>query len=75
MKIKRTNQIFSNVIFRYTMTSNEPQKEKRRRWSKMEEQLLLNIISNYDEGRLKKVIIDYKTNVKMSRHDAWESVT
>ena len=50
-------------------------KKTRRRWSKVEEKLLLNIINHYDGGSLKKVIVEYRTNVRMSRHDAWERVT
>ena len=58
------------------MSFEEPiAKKKRRIWSRSEERLLVNIVNNYDGGSLKNVIVEYKTNVKMNRHDAWEIVT
>ena len=56
---------------------NNPELEKkhRRRWCRVDEKLLINIINKYDGGQLKNVTVDYKTNVKITRHDAWERVT
>ena len=50
----------------------EPEKKRRRRWSRVEG--LIDIIHKYDGGQLKNVNVDYKINVKMTRHDAWERV-
>ena len=57
------------------MSDKQVAKKPRRRWSKVEEKILLNIIYKADGGGLKRVIVDYETNVKMSRYDAWERVT
>ena len=45
-----------------------------RTWEKAKEEMEMDIIHKYDGGQLKNVIVDYKTNVKMTRHDAWEHV-
>ena len=45
------------------------------RWSRVEEKILVNIVNHSDGGTLKRIIVDYQTNVKMTRHDAWERVT
>ena len=50
-------------------------KKSRRRWSRVEEKILVNIVNHSDGGALKRIIVDYQTNVKMTRHDAWERVT
>ena len=36
--------------------------------------LLLDIINNADKGALRKVLVEQKTNIKLTNHDAWERV-
>ena len=54
--------------------SQKETNQTRQRWTRQEEKLLLNLVNRGDDGELKKVLVDCKSNVKMSRYDAWERV-
>ena len=54
------------------MTSNEPQQKKKRMRLRSNFSSISSIIMT--KGNSKKVIIDHKTNVKLSLHDAGETV-
>ena len=46
----------------------------RHKWSEAEERLLMNIVNEGDQGTLRDIIVEYKTNVRVSRNDAWARV-
>ena len=53
------------------MTTKGP----RHRWSTLEERILLDIVDHGEGGALKRVIVENITNVKLTRHNAWERFT
>ena len=46
----------------------------KHKWTDVEEKILHNIIHYADNGALKRILVDNKSNVKMSKWDAWERV-
>ena len=55
--------------------SNEKKKAPlKHKWTPEEETILLNIINFGEKGALRKVLISKRTNIMMSRFEAWERV-
>ena len=50
-------------------------KPVRHRWTPEEERLLMDIVNNGDSGALRRILVENVTNIRLSRHDAWERVT
>ena len=66
---------FSIMSWKEPTVSGSAPKQSRFKWEKRDEEILLNIIHTADKGVLRKVIVEYDTNIKLNRYDAWSRVT
>ena len=56
------------------ITREKGKAPSKHKWTETEEKILYNIVNFADKGALKRVFIYKKTNIKMSKFDAWERV-
>ena len=56
------------------MSNAKKNLKEKHKWTDVQEKVLRNIILHADNGALRKVLLENKTNVKMTKFNAWECV-